>query len=50
VDNAFVLRRERGRAEAVLHLTGRDLHEQALALGFDAAVGMWTIVGDAREV
>jgi hypothetical protein len=50
VDGALVLARERGRAEAVLHVTGRDLpRDLELALTWDATTAQWTIAGDADE-
>jgi hypothetical protein len=49
VDNVFVMRRERGHNEAILHMTGRDIDEQQLALTFDATTGAWNIVGDTHE-
>ena len=39
--------RERGRADAELRGTGRDIDEFELALGFDS--GTWTHVGDADD-
>ena len=50
VDGVLVLRRERGRAEAVLHVTGRDVEEQVLALGWDATATRWIVLGQADEV
>lgn len=35
-DGILVMTRQRGRADAVLHVTGRDVEEQELALGWDA--------------
>lgn len=50
VDGALVLARERGRAEAVLHVTGRDLpRDLELAITWDATTAQWTIAGDADE-
>ena len=40
-DTILVLRRSRGSADAVLHVTGRDVEEDAHALTFDA--GLWTL-------
>ena len=36
-------------ADAVLHVTGRDVEEQELALQFDKNTGRWNIIGDAEE-
>jgi len=50
VDGALVLARERGRAEAVLHVTGRDLpRDLELALTWDETTAQWTIAGTAEE-
>src|SRR5215203_672216 len=50
VDGALVLRRDRGRADAYLHVTGRDIEEeQELALRGDPNTAGWCIVGDADE-
>lgn len=40
-DAIVVLRRMRGRADGVLQVTGRDVDETELALGFDASLGLW---------
>ena len=50
VDGALVLKRDRGRADAYLHVTGRDIEEeQELALRWDPNTARWCIVGDADE-
>lgn len=50
VDGSLVLARERGRAEAVLHVTGRDLPQDLeLALLWDATTAQWTLAGTAEE-
>jgi len=50
VDGALVLKRDRGRADACLHVTGRDIEEeQELALRWDPTTARWCIVGDADE-
>ena len=50
VDGALVLRKDRGRADAYLHVTGRDIEEeQELALRWDPNTAGWGIVGDADE-
>jgi hypothetical protein len=49
-DGVLVLKRERGRADAYLHVTGREIEEEAeLALRWDQNTAGWTIVGDADE-
>jgi hypothetical protein len=49
-DCAEISKRERGRADAYLHITGRDIEEDIeLALKWDAETAGWTIVGDAEE-
>jgi hypothetical protein len=50
VDNVLVMRRERGRDDATLYVTGRDVDEQQLAVSFDGSTGAWTVVGSAHEV
>lgn len=50
VDGALVLKRERGRADAFLYVTGREIEEEReLALKWDADLASWSIVGDAAE-
>jgi hypothetical protein len=45
-----VLKRQRGEADAVLHVDGRDIEQPAeLAMKFDTETATWTIVGDAEE-
>ncbi len=46
-DAVLILERGRGDADAVLHVTGRDVTESRLALRFDG--GRWTLLGDAEE-
>jgi AAA domain len=49
-DGVLVLKRDRGRADAYLHVTGREIEEEAeLALRWDADLASWTLVGDAEE-
>ena len=48
-DAVLVMRRSRGRADAELHVTGRDIEEQSYALRFDGQVGSWTLLGNAEE-
>ena len=48
VDGVLVLKRDRGKADAVLHVDGRDIEEPAeYALKWDAETTGWAIVGDA---
>ena len=50
VDGALVLARDRGRAEAILHVTGRDLPKDLeLALTWDETTAQWAIAGTADE-
>ena len=49
-DTVMVLRRERGKADASLHLTGRDIDEQEIGLGWSPDSCRWTHLGDAREL
>jgi hypothetical protein len=48
-DTVWVLARPRREGEAVLHVTGRDVGEQELALGWDGAGGRWAVLGAAEE-
>jgi hypothetical protein len=48
-DTILVCKRSRGQADAVLHITGRDVEEKDLALRFDAGIGTWSLLGDAAE-
>ena len=44
------MKRERGRADAFLHVTGRDIEDDIeLALRWDRETGGWIIAGDAAE-
>jgi hypothetical protein len=50
VDGALVLKRKRGRADAFLHVDGRDIESPTeLALKFDTDAATWAIAGDAEE-
>jgi hypothetical protein len=49
VDTALVLNRGRGAADAVLHLTGRDVEEQELALQWKEDNCTWLLMGDAAQ-
>jgi len=50
VDGVLVLKRERGRADAFLYVTGRDIEqERELALSWDGGTAAWRIAGDAEE-
>jgi len=48
-DAILVLKRERARADAVLHVTGRDVEESELAMTWNAEAASWMVCGDARE-
>ena len=47
-DTNFVLLRDRGNVDGVLHITGRDIDEQELAMSFNDCV--WKVVGDASYI
>lgn len=50
VDGVLVMRRDRGSRDAALHVTGRDIEEEAeLAIRWDAPLVRWTLLGDAEE-
>jgi hypothetical protein len=48
-DAISVIVRDRGRADAVLKVTGRDLEERELALTWDAEFSGWVYAGPAEE-
>jgi hypothetical protein len=48
-DTIVVVKRARGEADATLHITGRDVIEQELALRFAPDAGTWELLGDAGE-
>lgn len=49
-DTIITLKRDRGRGDAYLYATGRDLEEEAdLALTWNGHAMTWTIAGDAEE-
>jgi len=51
VDGTLILKREHGQTEGSLLVTGRAIErEHQLALSFDAATALWTLVGNAEEV
>ena len=47
-DSIWALRRNRGNADGSLHIIGRDVADQALALKFDA--GIWSCLGDTEQI
>jgi DNA-binding CsgD family transcriptional regulator len=49
-DAVLVLARDRGAADAVLHVTGRDIEDAQHALRWEPASCLWTIIGDAAAV
>jgi hypothetical protein len=48
-ETAIVMRRRRGEDTATLHITGKDVDEQELAMQFVADTGSWVILGDAAD-
>jgi hypothetical protein len=49
-DATLVLKRARGQADGVLHVTGRDVDEAEYALSFDPSAGAWLMLdGHAEE-
>lgn len=48
-DMSWVLKRERGQADAFLYVTGRDIEEREAALMFHTDTGQWSLMGDADE-
>lgn len=49
-DTGLVLRRERGKPDAVLHVTGRDVDDSELSVKFEPDTARWIWQGDASEV
>jgi hypothetical protein len=50
VDGALVLKRDRGKQDATLHVDERDIEEPTeLALRWDADIASWSLMGDAEE-
>ncbi len=50
VDGALILKRDRGKADAYLHVTGRDVEEEKeYALLWDANLASWALAGAAEE-
>lgn len=43
-DTILVLKRGRGQADAILHITGRDVDETERAMTFDPDTGTWTLL------
>ncbi len=49
-DSILVLERRRGSAEATLKVTGRDIEELELAVGFSRETCSWSFLGPAAEI
>jgi hypothetical protein len=50
-DATLVLKRGRGKADGILHITGRDVEEVEHAFAFDPARGAWRLLdGDPRKL
>lgn len=48
-DATMVMQRVRGKTDATLHITGRDIEEREELLNWDRETGVWTMIGDAEE-
>lgn len=48
-DSIWSLKRERGRSDATMFVTGRDVEEREMALEWKAAIGAWVLLGEAGE-
>lgn len=49
-DTLWVLKRQRGEGTATLHVTGRDVEDEAYALEWDRVLFCWKLVGKAFDV
>jgi hypothetical protein len=49
-DTVLILKRDRGQADASLHITGRDIDERELGMKFDPATCRWAVIGDAKAL
>jgi len=49
-DTTMVLARKSGQADAILHVTGRDVESAEYALQFDSPTLSWQLLGRAEEV
>jgi RecA-family ATPase len=49
-DGIILLIRKTGQADAELHVTGRDIEENKLALKFDNELLSWNVIGSVTEV
>lgn len=47
-DSVWVLDTGKGEANAILHVTGRDIETQEIAMKFED--GIWTVIGTAQEI
>lgn len=50
VDTSLLLRRGRGKREAQLLISGRDVQESEFVLSFDSDMASWILEGTAQEV
>ncbi len=48
-DTIAILKRDRGQADAVLHITGRDVSEREIALHFNTDNCVFSVMGDASK-
>jgi hypothetical protein len=48
-DTILILHRRRGQHDAALHVTGRDIDEQELAITWDRETCRWSVLGEAEE-
>lgn len=48
-DNVMVLKRKTGQVDGALHIVGRDVEEQELALSWDKERCLWTAMGDLSQ-
>jgi hypothetical protein len=48
-DTLIILQRERGRSDAVMYVSGRDVPENEYAMKWDKVALTWNIIGDADD-
>lgn len=50
VDTLLYIYREKGKTDAVLHVTGRDVEEESYRMGYDGATNRWEMLGSITDL